>query len=205
VTEPHRGGWPCLQTELKKSPFQRFWRICFSEDLIAENRRYWQLERGLKLRAALLVFFYYGLAQRSDADKSSALIILPDVGLAQPSEADKSLPMWVPTRHFIKLVETSRLTTLVKPLHLPASIDISRRESGKYYCYSLDFERSLDEGVPKYCARMRALLRVSELVWMEHKRRDDGRLCWNLTQSGIESLEDGTMDKLLSGERYGKN
>jgi hypothetical protein len=177
----------------------------FDEDLIAENRRYWQLERGLKLRAALLVFAYYGLAQRSDADKSSALIILPDVGLAQPSEADKSLPMWVPTRHFIKLVETSRVTTLVKPLHLPASIDLSRRECGEYYDYSLDFERSLDEGVPKYCARMRALLRVSELGWMEHKRRDDGRLCWNLTQSGIESLEDGTMDKLLSGERYGKN
>jgi hypothetical protein len=177
----------------------------FDEDLIAENRRYWQLERGLKLRAALLVFAYYGLAQRSDADKSSALIILPDVGLAQPSEADKSLPMWVPTRHFIKLVETSRVTTLVKPLHLPASIDLSRRERERYYDYSLDFERSLDEGVPKYCARMRALLRVSELGWMEHKRRDDGRLCWNLTQSGIESLEDGTMDKLLSGERYGKN
>jgi hypothetical protein len=177
----------------------------FDENLIAENRRYWQLERGLKLRAALLVFAYYGLAQRSDADKSSALIILPDVGLAQPSEADKSLPMWVPTRHFIKLVETSRVTTLVKPLHLPASIDLSRRERGRYYDYSLDFERSLDEGVPTYCARMRALLRVSELGWMEHKRRDDGRLCWNLTQSGIESLEDGTMDKLLSGERYGKN
>jgi hypothetical protein len=177
----------------------------FDEDLIAENGRYWQLERGLKLRAALLVFFYCGLAQRSDTDKSSALIILPKVGLARPSEADKSLPMWVPTRHFIKLVETSRVTTLVKPLHLPASIDLSRRERGRYYDYSLDFERSLDEGVPKYCARMRALLRVSELGWMEHKRRDDGRLCWNLTQSGIESLEDGTMDKLLSGERYGKN
>ena len=177
----------------------------FDEDLIAENGRYWELERGLKLRAALLVFFHYGLAQRSDADKSSALIILPDRRLAQPSEADKSLPMWIPTRHFIKLVETSRLTTLVKPVYLPASIDISRRESGKYYDYSLDFERSLDEGVPKYCARMRALLRVSELGWVEHKRRDDGRLCWNLTQSGIESSEDGTMAKLLSGERYGKN
>ena len=177
----------------------------FDEDLMAENRRYWELERGLKLRAALLVFFHYGLAQRSDADKSSALIILPDRRLAQPSEADKSLPMWIPTRHFIKLVETSRLTTLVKPVYLPASIDISRRESGKYYDYSLDFERSLDEGVPKYCARMRALLRVSELGWVEHKRRDDGRLCWNLTQSGIESSEDGTMAKLLSGERYGKN
>jgi hypothetical protein len=46
---------------------------------------------------------------------------------------------------------------------------------------------------------------VSELGWMEHERRDDGRLCWNLTQSGIESLEDGTMNKLFSGERYGKN
>jgi hypothetical protein len=172
----------------------------FDEDLIAENGRYWQLERGLKLRAALLVFFYCGLAQRSDTDKSSALIILPEVGLARPSEADKSLPMWIP-----KLVETSRLTTLVKPLHLPASIDISRKESEKYNDYALDVERSLDEGVPKYCARMRVLLRVSELGWMEHKRRDDGRLCWNLTQSGIESLEDGTMDKLLSGERYGKN
>jgi hypothetical protein len=177
----------------------------FDEDLILENGQYWHLERGLKLRAALLVFFHYGLVQRSDADKSSALIILPDVGLAQPSEADKSLPMWVPTRCFIKIVEARRLTTLVKPLHLPASIDLSRRERGRYYDYSLDFERSLDEGVPKYCARMRALLRVSELGWMEHKRRDDGRLCWNLTQSGIESLEDGTMDKLLSGERYGKN
>ena len=103
----------------------------FDEDLIAENGRYWQLERGLKLRAALLVFFHYGLAQRSDADKSSALIILPDMRLAQPSEADKSLPMWVPTRHFIKLVETSRLTTLVKPVYLPASTDITQKESRK--------------------------------------------------------------------------
>lgn len=146
----------------------------FDEDLIAENRRYCQLERGLKLRAALLVFFYYGLAQRSDAD-TSALIILPDVRLAQLSEADKSLPMWIPTRHFIKLVETSRLTTLVKPVHLPTSIDLSRREVEKYYDYSLDFERSLDEGVPKYCARMRVLLRLSELGWMEHsvKMTDD--------------------------------
>jgi hypothetical protein len=179
----------------------------FDEDLIAENGRYWQLERGLKLRAALLVFFHYGLAQRSDADKSSALIILPDMRLAQPSEADKSLPMWVPTRHFIKLVETSRLTTLVKPVYLPASTDITQKESGKYYDYSLDFERSLEDERKflEYLARMRALLRLSELGWMKHERRDDGRLCWNITKSGIENLEEGTMAKLLSGERYGKN
>ena len=37
----------------------------FDEDLIAENGRYWQLERGLKLRAALLVFFHYGLVTTS--------------------------------------------------------------------------------------------------------------------------------------------
>ena len=95
----------------------------FDEDFIAENKRYWQLERGLKLRAALLVFFYYGLAQRSDADKSSALIILPEVGLAQLSEANKSLPMWVPTRHFIKLLETSRLTTLEPISKFPIAVD----------------------------------------------------------------------------------
>ena len=99
------------------------------EDLILENGQYSQLQKGLKLRAALLVFFHYGLAQGSDADKSSALIILPQVGLAQPSQADKSLPMWIPTRHLIKLVETSRLTTLVKPVHLPTSIDLARREA----------------------------------------------------------------------------
>ena len=179
----------------------------FDEDLMAENGRYWELERELKLRAALLVFFHYGLAQRSDADKSSALIIFPDRRLAQPSEADKSLPMWIPTRHFIKLVETSRLTTLVKPAYLPASIDITQKESGKYYDYSLDFERSLEDETKflEYLARMRALLRLSELGWMKHERRDDGRLCWNITKSGIENLEDGTMAKLLSGERYGKN
>jgi hypothetical protein len=177
----------------------------FDEDLILENGQYSQLERGLKLRAALLVFFHYGLAERSDADKSSALIIVPEVGLAQPSQADKSLPMWIPTRHLIKLIETSRLTTLVKPVHLPTSIDLARREAEKYYDYSLDFERSLDEGVPKSCARMRVLLRLSELGWMEHERKDDGRLCWDLTQSGIENLEDGTMDKLFTGERYGQN
>jgi hypothetical protein len=133
------------------------------------------------------------------------LIIVPEVGLAQPSQADKSLPMWIPTRHLIKLIETSRLTTLVKPVHLPTSIDLARREAEKYYDYSLDFERSLDEGVPKSCARMKVLLRLSELGWMEHERKDDGRLSWDLTQSGIENLEDGTMDKLFAGERYGKN
>ena len=176
----------------------------FDEDLIAENRRYWDLERGLKLRAALLSFADIGLAQPSEANKSSALIIFGDAGLAQPSEADKSLPMWVPTRHFRKAVGTSRLTTLVKPLHLPVRIDISRREGEKYYDYAADFERSLED-VPKYLALMRAWLRLSELGWVKHERRDDGRLCWNMTKSGIENLEDGTMAKLLSGERYGKN
>jgi hypothetical protein len=176
----------------------------FDEDLILENGQYWHLERGLKLRAALLVFFHYGLVQRSDADKSSALIILPDVGLAQPSEADKSLPMWVPTRCFIKIVEARRLTTLAKPLHLPASIDLSRRERGKYYDYTVDFERSI-ENVHKYLPRMWIMLRISELGWVEHERRDDGRLRWKPTQSGIENLEDGTMEKLFADERYGKN
>ena len=48
----------------------------FDEELIAENGRYWELERGLKLRAALLSFADIGLAQPPEADKSSALIIL---------------------------------------------------------------------------------------------------------------------------------
>jgi hypothetical protein len=176
----------------------------FDEDLVAENGRYWELERGLKLRAALLIFADIGLAQPSEADKSSASIIFADAGLAKPSEADKSLPMLVPTRHFMKAVGTIRLTTLVKPLHLPVCIDISRREGGKYYDYAVDFERSLED-IPKYLARMWALLRLSELGWMRHVRRDDGRLCWNITKSGIENLENGTMAELLSGERNGKN
>jgi len=176
----------------------------FDEDLILENGQYSQLERKLKLRAALLVFFHYGLAERSDADKSSALIIVPEVGLAQPSEADKSLPMWVPTRHFMKIVEARRLTTLVKPLHLPASIDLARMQRGKYYNYAVDFERSI-ENVHKYLPRMWVMLRTSELGWVEHERRDDGRLRWKATQSGIKNLEDGTMEKLFADERYGKN
>lgn len=175
------------------------------KDLLLENGQYCELERELKLRAALVVFFHYGLAQGSDADKSSALIILPQVGLAQPSQADKSLPMWIPTRHLIKLVETRRLTTLVEPVYMPIAIDLSRKEAEKYHDYSLDYERSLDEGVLKCCDRIRVLLRLDELGWMKHERKHDGQLGWNLTQSGIENLEDGTMDKLFSGERYGKN
>ena len=175
----------------------------FDDDLIAENGQYSQLERGLKLRAALLVFADIGLAQPSGAEKS--LIILADVGLAQPSEADKSLPMWVPTRHFWKAVGMSRLTTAVKPLHLPACIDISRREADKFYDYAVDLERSLDDETPEYLVRMKIWLRMSELGWAEHGRGNDERLYWKLTKSGIENRENGTMVKLLLGERYGKN
>ena len=78
------------------------------------------------------------------------------------------------------------------------------KEGEKYYDYAVDFERSLED-VPKYLALMRAWLRLSELGWVKHERKDDGRLCWNMTKSGIENLEDGTMAELLSGERYGKN
>ena len=129
------------------------------EDLIAKNRRYQQLERGLRLRSALFVF--------------------DEAGLAQSSEVDKSLPMLVPTKDFMEALGTSHLTTLVKPLHLPVWIDISRSEADKYYDYAVDLRRSLED-VPRCLARMRALLGVSELGWAEQKRGDDGRLCWNI-------------------------
>jgi hypothetical protein len=57
----------------------------------------------------------------------------------------------------------------------------------------------------RHLVALRGLLRVSELGWVEHRRNDEGRLCWNITQSGIENVENGEMEKLLSGERYGKN
>ncbi len=180
----------------------------FDEDLIAKNRRYRQLEREIKLRSALFVFDEMGLSQFSDADKSSALIIVPDVGLAQPSEADKSLPMLVPTRHFLKLLETSRLTTLVKPLNLPVCIYIPRSEAKKHDDYTVDFRRSFEsvDDVVKYLARMRGWLYLSELGWAEHRRGDDGRLCWDLTKLGIENQENGTFERLaFSGKPYGRN
>jgi hypothetical protein len=113
--------------------------------------------------------------------------------------------MWVPTKELMDVLGTSRLTTLVKPLHLPVCIDLSRSECRKYYAYAVDLGRSLKD-LPEYLALMRPALGVWELGWAEHMREADGLLRWDITKSGIKNIKNGTIAKLaLSNKPYGQN
>jgi hypothetical protein len=124
----------------------------------------------------------------------------------QPSELEKISPTVVPTSHLSKVLGTSRLTTLVKPLCVPVQLDGSLSDHEKYYDYAVDLDRSLDslDDMLKHFIRMKAFLRFSELGWAEHGRSDDGRLCWDLTESGRENEKNGMLEEFFLADLGGK-
>jgi hypothetical protein len=156
----------------------------FDDEISDRKRHYRRLEQTLRLRTALAVFSEKGLAQF--------------VGSYRP------LPMWVPTKHLMDLLETSRLTTGVKPLTL-SSKDAAPNDSEKHSDYARDFAKGLNH-LADYIALMRPALGVAELGWAQHMREEDGRLVWSITTSGIDSIENGVVAELgLSDKPFGRN
>ena len=155
------------------------------DGVVDKKRQYQRLETGRRLRAALIVFINEGLARLDETHSPS--------------------PMWVPTKELLDVLGTSRLTTPVDPLVLPAVINDTRREAKEYYSYAKDLTLALEE-LPGYVAQLRPALGVSELGWAEHIRADDGRLSWSITNLGIENIENGNVARLaLSDEPIGRN
>jgi len=157
----------------------------FDDGLIDKKSQYQRLEKGGRLRAALIVFL--------------------NEGLARLDEAHKPLPMLVPTKDLLDVLGTSRLSTAVKPLMLPACIAATRKEVRKYYAYVKDLTLGL-KNLLGYVAQLRPALGVSELGWAEHMRGEDGRLIWSITKLGIENIENGHVARLaFSDGPFGRN
>ena len=143
----------------------------FDDELIRKRTRYRNLERQKRLRAALMVFVEMGIARLAEA---------------QP------LPMLVPTKDLMDLLETSRLTTLVEPLLVPACMDCDQNKSDRYHEYAMDLTRSLEDDLPRYVVQAKPAMDAWKLGRAEH-RREDGRLRWSITKLGIESTGSGTI------------
>lgn len=150
-------------------------------DLIRNSRRYRKLEREMRLRVALSVFFNRGLARLAEA---------------QP------LPMWVPTRDLMDALETSRLTTAVEPLLVPSCMDSCGNEVRRFHEYAMDLT-SRFEYLPAYIAQMRRAMGMCELGWAK-LRREDGWLWWKITKLGIENMDNGTFAKLAFSPTWSK-
>ena len=72
------------------------------DGVVDKKRKYRRLQTEWRLRAALVIFL--------------------NEGLARLDETRKPLPMWVPTKELLDVLGTSRLSTAVDPLVMPAGI-----------------------------------------------------------------------------------
>ncbi len=151
----------------------------FDQELCAINRKYRSLQMLWRLKSALIVFRHLGLAEYQE-----------DV---QPS------PMMVPSRELMRVLKTSRITTSLKPLVLPPIV-VTEQEAKKYFEYSHDLSRCLNK-VADYFKIMRPALFGCELGWVEHVRDQDGTLRWSITSSGIDNVENGTLDLLEQSDK----
>ncbi len=152
--------------------------------LCSKKWQYRQLDKLMRLKAAMIAFSQAGLAQRDE-------------------DGDPS-PIMVPTKELMEILQTSRITTAVQPTAIPA-IAMSKQEVMKYFLYSKDLARSFSK-LANYFRILRPALFGCELGWVEHVRDQDGTLRWAMTASGMENIENGNLAQLaVSDVPFGRN
>ncbi len=127
---------------------------------LCENKpQYRSLDKLLRLRAAVIAFRENGLAKYEEN--------------SQPG------PMMVPTNKLLQALQTSLLTTAVKPLAIPP-IAKSIEEASKYFPYYQDLIGSLHE-LTDWLEILRPALFGCKIGMVKHVRDKNGILRLSLT------------------------
>jgi hypothetical protein len=109
----------------------------FDHGLCSKTPQYRSLNKLMRLKAAMIVFNETGLAEREENGDPS--------------------PIMVPTKELMQILQTTRTTTAVKPLAIPA-IAMCKQEVKKYFVYSKDLGRTFWE-LADYLEILRPALR----------------------------------------------